>query len=742
MGNRYTDLRRLALQQQLGLVVDLDGTLVPFAPTPDQATLDRGTGELLRTLSRLDGVTVMVVSGRPRSAVEPLIDQLPGLLWVAEHGSWRYDGTEWSRLPVESSDLDQLQASLEALVARFPMARVERKQLSVCLHWRSVPRGGDRDLLVSSAELIIGEWLEEHPDHDRLAAVDAVEVRPIRVHKGTAIPWLRERAADDTNLLAVGDDLTDEDTFAALGPGDLGVLVAAADRPTRATYRVDGPLEVFDLLRWVVATRCGAANLAPPVRSIRRADVPPRVDLLVLSNRLPPVNALADRTRQVGGLVSALGAALAGGDMLWLGWSGEYRDGPIRLAIDRESRPALAHFDYPLDWRQLFYGGFCNRSLWPLLHGFPSRVRYVDAEWDCYLTVNQAFAFAARSVASARTPVWIHDYHLMLVGDGLRQAGHLGPLGFFLHVPFPPPGVWATMPWATDVLRGLLAFDLVGVQTAEWRDNLIAAAAALLGAQPAGAGVIHEGRTIAIDAFPIGIDPEAFAPSSVHSLEIAALRESLGDRRLILGVDRLDYSKGIPERLGAFRRLLETRPEWRGRISMIQVSVPSRAEVPEYAELRRQIENLVGRINGEFGEANWVPVRYLYRSYDAATLAELYRAADVALVTPLCDGMNLVAKEFIAAQDPANPGVLVLSRFAGAADQLRAALLCNPYHQDAVAQAIEIALRMPPEERQRRHAADLAVVSKSTAGNWASGFLERLTAAGGQARGNSTRSRG
>jgi trehalose-6-phosphate synthase len=230
--------------------------------------------------------------------------------------------------------------------------------------------------------------------------------------------------------------------------------------------------------------------------------------------------------------------------------------------------------------------------------------------------------------------------------------------------------------------------------------------------------------------FPVGIEPSAFS-GEIHdqpSPESEALRGSLEGRALVLGVDRLDYSKGIPQRLEAFGRLLALYPEWRGKVSFIQVSVPSRSDVPEYAELRHRVENLVGHINGDYGEAHWVPVRYLYRSYDQQALAQLYRAARVGMVTPLRDGMNLVAKEYVAAQDPADPGVLLLSRFAGAADELSQALLTNPYHPDGMATDLDRALRMPQDERRRRHAACLLPVERATSTVWADRFLARLDA--------------
>jgi trehalose 6-phosphate synthase len=268
----------------------------------------------------------------------------------------------------------------------------------------------------------------------------------------------------------------------------------------------------------------------------------------------------------------------------------------------------------------------------------------------------------------------------------------------------------------------MCAFAFLGFHTEQWADNFRACVRSY--ERQTGLSL----RLPAIDVLPIGIDPAAFTPSPDEILdrEIAGLRAGLGQRRLVLGVDRLDHAKGIPERLVAFDRLLEAHPEWRSKVSFVQVSVPSRVDVPEYAELRQQVEELVGRINGRYGEADWVPVRYLYRSYDHRVLAQLYRTADVALVTPLRDGMNLVAKEFIAAQDPAQPAVLVLSKFAGAAAQLADAILTNPYHADGLAEDLHRALTMPLDERRERHARLQAVVEADTPQQWATAFLARL----------------
>jgi trehalose 6-phosphate synthase len=326
--------------------------------------------------------------------------------------------------------------------------------------------------------------------------------------------------------------------------------------------------------------------------------------------------------------------------------------------------------------------------------------------------------------------VWVHDYHLFLVAAGLRRRGHQGPIGLFLHVPFPSVDVLRLCPWAGQLLDGLMSFDLIGLQTDRDARHFLQAAADMSPASISDDVVESAGRRVRVLTSPIGIIPEAFEPpSEPKDLEEAStLLQSLAGRRLILGVDRLDYTKGIPERLDAFALLLARFPEWRGHVSLVQVSVPSRSDVPEYQDQRHRIESAVGRINGEFGEADWTPVRYLYRSYGRRELTRLYRQADVCLVTPLRDGMNLVAKEYVAAQEPERPGVLVLSQFAGASAELTDAVLTNPWHAEGMARDLDLALRMGAEERIQRHARLLAAVHRTTATTWAESFVSALEA--------------
>ncbi len=701
--------QELASCERLTLLLDLDGTLIPFAPTPEAAVPDGDAIELLRNL--LDaGIQVVIVSGRPRALLDPLRGALDGVWWVAEHGSWLCGADSSWNGPVVAPELDELAEGLRVL-AMTPGVRIERKSQALCLHFRLV-EAQHKDALIAACELACEEWLESHEEFERLDGIEVLEVRRRTFHKGLAVSWVREHIPD-TRILAIGDDRTDEDMFAELRDDELAIRVGSAN--TRARCWLPEHTAVRAFLGWLANARTNGAF--PPFLSLesRHAPAPTKSRLVVVSNRIPP--GTTGRERPVGGLVSALEPALRHHDGVWLGWNGNETAGERPILVDDAERPVRASFELPVGAREHFYGGFCNRALWPLFHGFPGRVRYADDDWRAYVDANAEFARHAVSLVAPDGIVWVHDYHLLLLAKELRDRGFRGPLGLFLHVPFPHRDLIDTIPWADELIAAMLQFDLIGVHTAQWADNF----RSCVGPRLRGAEMPE------LAVLPIGVDPSIFsALPGTPSPEVDGLRTTLRDRRLILGVDRLDYSKGIPERLLGFERMLERSPEWRGKCSFVQVSVPSRAEVPEYAELRTRVENMVGRINGRFGEADWVPVRYLYRSYDHVTLAQLYRLADVALVTPLRDGLNLVAKEFVLAQDHANPGVLVLSRFAGAAEELRDAVITNPFHPDGLAADLERALSMGSDERRRRQAAMCAVLAGKTPERWASAFLDRL----------------
>ena len=731
----------LARHTPLGVICDLDGTLIPFADTPAESRVPPEVAEVLSRLNGLPGLHLVVVSGRRREDLERLLATVPGLWLAAEHGGWRRGDGAWEvAVDVRPEDVDGLAEDLLRISSTIPGTLVERKTWSVTFHYRRVP-ARERSAMQVAVDAAIEAWLVPARGFQRLDGHDIVEVRPTKMRKSLAVPWIQGRAGAGARLLALGDDLTDEDVFRALGVADETVLVGRPRR-SRAKWVLSSPDEAVALLDFIVRIRGGSA--APPGALPRRlVPVPPassRVrgacELLVVSNRLPDLRrptepGVEGKQASVGGLVSALEPALSSRRGLWLGWSGhttsEEEPGPVQLSDD--TRPALAWIDFPEKWYRCHYNGFCNRALWPLFHSFPGRAVFADEEWDFYRRVNRAFATAAGELVGTETPIWLHDYHLLLTGRALRELGHRGPLGLFLHIPFPPSDLFALLPWASEILDAMLDFDLIGFHTRGYVENFRHTVGSLSPARVSDDAIEHRARRVRVGPFPIGIMPEPFQQAGdVAAIEEAAgLLRAIAPGRLILGVDRLDYTKGIPERLDAFGRLLALKPEWRDHVSLVQISAPSRADVPEYVEQRGRIEKIVGRINGEYGGPAWVPVRYLYRQFTQAQLTALYRAAAIGYVTPLRDGMNLVAKEYVAAQDPADPGVLLLSRFAGAADELKDAVLTNPWHADGMALDLDRALRMGLEERQERHRKLVAVVSRTTAASWAEDFLGALT---------------
>jgi trehalose 6-phosphate synthase len=354
--------------------------------------------------------------------------------------------------------------------------------------------------------------------------------------------------------------------------------------------------------------------------------------------------------------------------------------------------------------------------LWPLFHHRSGLAVFRREDLGAYRRVNDAFAAALAPLLRPGDVVWVHDYHLIPLGTALRRRGYAGRIGFFLHVPFPPRAIYETLPQGETLLADFAAYDLIGLQTEEDCDNLNDLLAR------------HKVPAHA-ECFPIGIDPEAFAAEAraeVEGPDSQRLRESLGDRALILGIDRLDYSKGIPQRFKGFAKLLKRFPEHRNRVTFLQVAPVSRGDVAQYRALRRELDELAGRINGEHAEFDWVPLRYLTQTMSRTTLAGFQRIARIGLVTPLRDGMNLVAKEFVAAQDPTDPGALVLSRFAGAARDMTGAIIVNPFDPDETAEALHIALTLPEAERRARWQSMWQSVGRTTAAAWAHSFLDRL----------------
>lgn len=444
--------------------------------------------------------------------------------------------------------------------------------------------------------------------------------------------------------------------------------------------------------------------------------------LVVVSNRLPFVLSRdAEGALQVspgsGGLVNALLPVLRNRGGLWVGWTGAVDDdlGELEQVLARMNKDAgyrLKPIGLTREERDYFYYGFSNEIIWPLFHDLQTNCNFDPAFWRAYQRVNRRFADALAADSEPGDFVWVHDYHLMEVARELRSIGDPKSLGFFLHIPFPSPDIFLKLPWRFEILRALLEYDLLGFQTLHDRRNFLQCVRAFVkGASVRGKGPVLElrwpesGRNLRIGAFPISIDYATYAERA-RSEEVEGLarrlRENLRNRTLILGVDRLDYTKGIPNRLAAFRHALRRFPELHQRVTLIQQVVPSRGDIPEYHNLRLEIERLVSEINGEYTQPGWVPIHYLFRSMPFEELLAHYRAADIALVTPLKDGMNLVAKEYCAATVD-NDGVLILSEFAGAAAQLqRGALVVNPHDVEGMADSIYQAASMSAAERRGR----------------------------------------
>jgi trehalose 6-phosphate synthase len=439
--------------------------------------------------------------------------------------------------------------------------------------------------------------------------------------------------------------------------------------------------------------------------------------LVIVSNRVP-VPGQRGRAQAAGGLAVALHNAAHQRDCLWFGWSGVVAGSEASLAprITQAGRITFATIDLTQADYHGYYRGFANGMLWPLLHSRVGLSEFRRTEFGVYLAVNTAFARTLAPLLEPDDTIWVHDYHLFPLGQALRDVGVRGPIGFFLHVPFPAPSLFECLPQGDTLLRTLAAYDAVGVQVPDDAANL---------------NVLLDRLGIAVRAaaFPVGIDPDAFVTAAHRAEagpEVMRLADSLAGRALILGVDRLDYSKGLPHRFRGFAQLLRRFPEHRKRVRFLQIAPVSRGDVSEYRMLRRELDELVGTIDGEYADFDGSPLRYMTRSVARGTLAGFYRHARVGLVTPLRDGMNLVAKEYVAAQRPEDPGALVLSRFAGAAQELKRAILVNPYDPDEIADGLHKAFTMPLEERQERWQAMKDMVWRNTAVAWSDRFLAEL----------------
>ncbi|CAB3787132.1 alpha,alpha-trehalose-phosphate synthase (UDP-forming) [Pararobbsia alpina] len=452
--------------------------------------------------------------------------------------------------------------------------------------------------------------------------------------------------------------------------------------------------------------------------------------LIIVSNRVAPIS---EGGMAAGGLAVGVYDALKETGGMWFGWSGEIA-GAAAPELKIEERGPVTFATVPLTRRDYdqYYRGFSNDTLWPTFHYRTDLTHYDRHEFEGYQRVNAWLAHQLLPLLEPDDVIWVHDYHLIPFAEALRQQGVTNRIGFFLHIPFPAAQLLVTVPPHDKLMRALCCYDLVGVQTAPdlraLRDYL---------EHEAGGTVSDDGtaraygRTLRIGSYPIGIYPDelaSLAEAGRDGRHLKNLRQTMRERRLIVSVDRLDYSKGLVERFRAFEKLLELSPNHRAQVSFIQIAPPTRADIQSYQQIRLQLESESGRINGRFAEMDWTPIRYLHRQFERAVLASLFREAHVGYVTPLRDGMNLVAKEYVAAQNPHDPGVLVLSRFAGAAQELDGALIVNPVDVTGMAEALDRALDMPRDERRERYQRMMETLRRNSVSVWRDSFLSDLRA--------------
>ncbi|MGD9401993.1 MAG: bifunctional alpha,alpha-trehalose-phosphate synthase (UDP-forming)/trehalose-phosphatase [bacterium] len=460
--------------------------------------------------------------------------------------------------------------------------------------------------------------------------------------------------------------------------------------------------------------------------------------LLIVSNRLPVTMSRKDGNltleSSAGGLATGLGSIYRTRDSLWIGWPGVSRERigdrqeeiKARLAEDRFYPVWLTQHDV-----ENHYYGFCNKTIWPLFHYLSLYTIYSKNYWEAYKRVNMEFCDEVVSVANEDDVIWIQDYHLMLLPRMIREKMPDSSIGFFLHIPFVSSEVFRLLPWRREILEGLLGADLLGFHTYDYVHHFVESVRRVTGYEHSFGDISVGGRTVKVDAFPMGIDYQKFSGAERDrkvQKEIKRIRDKVGERKVVLSIDRLDYTKGIPERLEIFDMFLDKYPEYREKVTMILVAVPSRTGVEHYRMLKRRLDELIGRINGKYGTLDWMPVWYLYRSLPFNMMVALYNVADICLVTPLRDGMNLIAKEFIASKEDGT-GVLILSEMAGAAKELGEALIVNPNNKEEIVEAMRTAFTIPPEEQVVRNKVMQDRLSRYSIAGWVDDFMDCLAKA-------------
>lgn len=453
--------------------------------------------------------------------------------------------------------------------------------------------------------------------------------------------------------------------------------------------------------------------------------------LLIASNR-EPLQRQDDGTWEpsVGGLTTALFPVLRDRGGVWVAWGEHDVEGTPTIAYPADD-PVLEVSRLALNDEEVdnYYFGFSNRILWPLTHYFNERMDVRQRFWDDYRAINERFADRIADVYRDGDLIWVHDYHLMLLPKLLRDRIPKANIGFFFHIPWPALEMWRVLPWSRELTEGLLGADLIGFHTNTYGNNFADAAVALAGADRTDQGVRFRGRNVRVEQHPIGIDTQRFSDMASADDVIAEadlLREEYGTEFILIGVDRLDYTKGVPQRLQAFEYFLDAHPEFHGRVTFVQISAPSRTRIEAYKEISRQVDEISGRINGRYSGHGWIPVRYFYQSHTQRELTSVYLVADAAVITPFRDGMNIVAQEF---SWTTKQGVLILSHTTGASEILDAPITVNPYDLSGVASAIGEALTMPPDERRERMAPVRASVERHDVHKWADRFLASLESA-------------
>jgi trehalose 6-phosphate synthase len=453
------------------------------------------------------------------------------------------------------------------------------------------------------------------------------------------------------------------------------------------------------------------------------------VNLVVVSNR---VSRGRPNEPMTGGLAAALLPVVEKSGAIWVGSSGRVRDGMQKeplAEVEALGAGALAMLDLPAAHYGGYYEGFANSALWPALHSRSDLIRVTQGDYLSYREVNAFMARALLRFNKPDTAFWVQDYHFLALGAELRDLGATEPVGFFLHTPWPAADVIEGVPHHRELVEAMLAYDLIGFQTGSDCSNFIAYVRDTLALPVHDDVAISQAGRTRLAVFPIGIDAEkfaGFAAKSVTHPDVSRLRRSLNGAQLAIGVDRLDYSKGLVNRIAAFDRMWTQHPQLQRAVSLLQIATPSRGTIEAYGKLQAELARLVTEVNGRHGEVDWTPIRWLNKGFSQQVLAGLYRTAQVGVVTPLHDGMNLVAKEYVAAQNPADPGVLVLSKFAGAANELDAALVVNPHDIDGMARSISMALSMPLTERRLRYEAMMAKLRRHTIQHWFAEFVEAL----------------